>query len=180
MKIISTILDLYAKRNNYVFDFGAALLVFGVIICTLGRWAKDNLLRKCSRTVIGFSFGIMAISILVWHGNGRFSLTYSNQSATNTIVIQATAEIVTNEDLARIQNAAVKSGVLNVRVHGLTTYVDEVACSNFTEFKETFDNIYTQGLLVTLVDDYADYVPFTNIKNELNSANIRYITRTVN
>ena len=80
-------------------------------------------------------------------------------------------------ELDETQNKVASSGLLRIRINCLTIYVEDIECSNNEEFLNIFSRVYSQGANVLLVDDYADYIPYTYVRNELNQKGIHVLEK---
>lgn len=130
----------------------------------------------------GTGAGIIAIiASLIFGGGSGFGFGTATGVGTGTgtdTKIESTVSDVSAATYEEAAKAARDTSTITIRVNKTDIYVNEYKCEDSEEFGKMIEDIYEDGMNITVVDDYADSEPHSAVTRYLRENAYEYLVET--
>jgi hypothetical protein len=127
----------------------------------------------------GTGAGIIAIiASLIFGGGAGLGLGPGTGTGTGNdgqVVESSVSEEIESATLEEARKAAEDTDTLMIRVKEKNIFINEYLCADIEEFGKTMEDLYEDGMNITVIDDYADSEPYSAVTGYLKDNAYEYL-----
>ena len=127
----------------------------------------------------GTGAGIIAIiASLIFGGGAGLGLGSGMGTGTGNsgqAVESSVSDEIESVTLEEARKAAEDTDTLMIRVKEKNIFINEYLCADIEEFGKTMEDLYEDGMNITVIDDYADSVPYSAVTGYLKDNAYEYL-----
>ena len=127
----------------------------------------------------GTGAGIIAIiASLIFGGGAGLGLGPGTGTGTGNdgqVVESSVSEEIESATLEEARKAAEDTDTLMIRVNEKKIYINEYLCADAEEFGTLMEDLYEDGMNITVIDDYADSEPYSAVTGYLKDNAYEYL-----